>query len=92
VSCRLIALDLDNHLLNQRTQQLLPVAWRGRGRSIAARSGLSVPKRSRSSIESMRGRSSSWPPQPSLLRVMSDFPPTRSRPRATSRLSGSMAR
>src|SRR5262249_31620124 len=31
VGCRLIALDLDNHLLDQRTQQLLPVAWRGRG-------------------------------------------------------------
>src|SRR3982074_1814933 len=31
VGCRLIALDLDNHLLDQRAQRLLPVAWRGRG-------------------------------------------------------------
>jgi hypothetical protein len=54
----LVALDLDDHLLDQRAEQLLAVARRGRGRPPdRCEVGPSVPIRLRSSLDSTRGRS-----------------------------------
>ena len=97
VGCGLVALDLDDHLFEQGAQQLLPVAWRGRGRGCqtAARSGPSASRRSRSSCGEharalpVRGEPARLLAASSALRRSSH---SRSRPRATSRLSGSTAR